>query len=65
LREVRREVTAPELLLSALNPDLDEWLVVSDDLCVSVIARSPPLIREFTSAAAQQAGEADAERRRG
>lgn len=30
-----REVTAPEQLLSALNPGLDEWLVVSDDLCVA------------------------------
>lgn len=60
-----REVTAPERLLSALNPDLDEWLVVSDDLCVNVIARSPPLIREFTSVEPEQGGAAGAERRRG
>jgi len=37
-----------------------EWLVVSQDLCVSVIGSVDPLIREFDDYGAQQAVPADA-----
>jgi hypothetical protein len=35
------------LNVTASLPNVHEWLVVSSDLCVSVIAAEPPHMREF------------------
>jgi len=43
-----RERTAGHYLhVTSALASVQEWLIVSDDLCVSVMADTPPYMREF------------------